>query len=102
MILPVPSLLLRAVLFALTLTVASVHAQSDSDDSSLSIYQGSEQYSYHGCYNETTNVEGSGGSRALPNGITEVREDEMTVPICLDICGKGDEEYHYAGLQWAR
>lgn len=95
------SRLFQAILFALTFSVAIVHAQDDGN-STLSIYEDSDQYTYHGCYNETTNIEGSGGSRALPSGITEVREDEMTVPMCLDICGQGDEEYRYAGLQWAR
>lgn len=69
----------------------------------LDIYdEDSDKYSYHGCYNETTAVEDSAGTRALDGGITETREDEMTVPMCLDICSKDGNDYRYAGLQWGR
>ncbi|KAI6785672.1 uncharacterized protein J7T54_006006 [Emericellopsis cladophorae] len=68
----------------------------------LSIYDDSNTYVYRGCYNETTDQEDSSGVRALDGGITEVREDEMTVELCLEICGDGGTEYRFAGLQWAR
>lgn len=92
---------LQALLLTL-LVSATVHAQDAPQNASLTVYDDSDQYAYHGCYNETTGIEGAGGARALEGGITEVRADEMTVPMCLDFCGKGDEEYRYAGLQWSR
>ncbi|KAG9249830.1 WSC domain-containing protein [Emericellopsis atlantica] len=82
---------------ATLLSVATcVHAKD------LSIYDDSKTYAYQGCYNETTNQEDSSGVRALDGGITDVREGEMTVELCLEICGDGDTEYRFAGLQWAR
>lgn len=84
------------VVFAL---VSSSRAQSND---TLSVFQPDDTYSYHGCYNETTEIPDSNGARALSGGIAEVREDEMTVPLCLEICSGEEQEYVYAGLQWAR
>jgi hypothetical protein len=95
---PCQNNIMRAVAFLFaTLSIAPcVHAAG------LSIYDDSKTYAYQGCYNETTNLEDSSGRRALDGGITDVREGEMTVELCLDICGNGDVEYRFAGLQWAR
>lgn len=62
----------------------------------------SDTYGYQGCYNETTNVDGAGGVRALSGGINEVREHDMTVQLCLGFCGNGDTKYKYAGLEYSR
>lgn len=60
-------------------------------------------YRYHGCYNETTDVEGtSGGTRALYNGKNEYRPGEMTVQRCLRFCGEGEVKYKFAGLEYAK
>ncbi|GAB0139576.1 hypothetical protein EsHS_00000225 [Epichloe bromicola] len=77
-------------------------AQTTTD--SVSIYTQSRTYSYHGCYNETTEIDGSDHSRALSGGANTVRKGEMTVPACLDFCAKGDDgtQYLYAGLEWSR
>lgn len=82
----------------ISIVLALVSASQAQSNDTLSVHQPEDTYSYHGCYNETT--EGS-GARALSGGITEVRENEMTVALCLDICTE-DDGYEYAGLQWAR
>ncbi|GAB0132220.1 hypothetical protein EsDP_00000662 [Epichloe bromicola] len=68
-------------------------AQTTTD--SVSIYTQSRTYSYHGCYNETTEIDGSDHSRALSGGANTVRKGEMTVPACLDFCAKGDDGTQY-------
>lgn len=79
-------------------------AQTTTDPISVSVYTQSRTYSYHGCYNETTEMDGSDHSRALSGGANTVRSGEMTVPVCLDFCAKGDhgKQYLYAGLEWSR
>lgn len=66
------------------------------------IYNESSMYAYHGCFNETTDIDGSDRSRALADGIVQVRQGEMTVPLCLAICANGRTRYRYAGLEWSR
>lgn len=92
-------LVASSLLYMLSVLVSPGHAQSNN---TVSVYQPDNTFSYQGCYNETTEIPNSSGTRALSGGITEVREDEMTVPLCLDICSEEDEEYVFAGLQWAR
>lgn len=81
---------------------AAVFAAAASAADKVSIYQGNEKYEYKGCYNETTQIPGSAGTRALDGGINEVKQGEMTVPMCLSFCGDGDTQYLYAGLEWSR
>ncbi|KAK4111834.1 WSC-domain-containing protein [Canariomyces notabilis] len=67
-------------------------------------------YTYHGCYNETTGLPGTSGSRALYGGTNAVRPGQMTVEGCWEICrtGAGDSnggtsgKFKYAGLEYAR
>ncbi|UNI21066.1 hypothetical protein JDV02_007088 [Purpureocillium takamizusanense] len=87
--------LLTAVLAMMSLFTVAAAGQ-------LAIYNGSQKYTYHGCYNETTEIPGSDHTRALGSGINEVRGGVMTVPLCLSFCSTGDTEYRYAGLEWAR
>lgn len=87
------------LLCMLSALISPGRAQSND---TVSVFKPEDTYSYHGCYNETTEIPNSDGSRALSGGITEVREDEMTVPLCLDLCSEGNQEYVYAGLQWSR
>lgn len=89
---------LLTLIFVVLTLVSSSYAQSND---TLSVYQPEDTYTYHGCYNETTEIPNSNGARALSGGITEVCEDEMTVSLCLELCSEEDE-YEYAGLQWAR
>lgn len=62
-----------------------------------SIYSGDAQWAYKGCFNETTNLNGSAGLRALNNGPTATLAT-MTVPVCLTSC-KG---YKYAGVEYTK
>ncbi|KFA66291.1 hypothetical protein S40285_01929 [Stachybotrys chlorohalonatus IBT 40285] len=86
-------LLLAALLVAVALA---------QDAGNVTIWDDSDRYEYYGCYNETTEIEGSAHQRALGGGTNEVRVGEMTVPSCLSFCSEGDTEYRYAGLQWSR
>jgi hypothetical protein len=73
-------------------------------NATVRVYQDSKTYGYMGCYNETTEIEGSGRTRALAGGANVVRKGEMTVPLCLDFCYTADNgsHYRYAGLEWSR
>lgn len=72
-----------------------VRAQSNP---AATIYQPSTGWDYHGCFNETTTVNGTGGLRAL-YGIEETLTT-MTVPICLAYCQSNS--YSFAGLEYTR
>ncbi|KAM4059693.1 WSC domain-containing protein [Hirsutella rhossiliensis] len=90
---PLPRLLL-----SLTLLVLAAAAQTQH----VRIYNESTKYTYHGCFNETTDIDGSDRSRALADGINQVKRGEMTVPLCLGFCANGRTQYRYAGLEWSR
>jgi hypothetical protein len=60
---------------------------------------GSNGYSYMGCYNETTDIEGTSGARALANGKMDTGND-TTVASCLQYCG--DSNYQFAGLEYSK
>ncbi|KND89522.1 WSC domain-containing protein 2 [Tolypocladium ophioglossoides CBS 100239] len=92
--------LLRLLLPLAALLLAFATAQQASDK--ITIYKDSQKYAYYGCYNETTGIDGSDHSRALSDGINEVKRGEMTVPMCLSFCSGGKTEYRYAGLEWSR
>ncbi|PHH86132.1 hypothetical protein CDD83_10683 [Cordyceps sp. RAO-2017] len=97
---PSPRLLLPlALLLLLLLSSALVDAQQPP---AVRIYNESRRYAYHGCYNETTEVEGSARARALADGFNDVRQGDMTVPLCLGLCGNAATPYRYAGLEWSR
>ncbi|PTD13501.1 hypothetical protein FCULG_00003719 [Fusarium culmorum] len=80
-------------------------ASQDSSNTTASnptIYQGSYDYKYHGCYNETTQIQDSAEDRALADGTHLVKAGKMTVPMCLDFCTSNGTQYKYAGLEWSR
>ena len=81
---------------------AAAFAAAASAVDNVNIYKGDKKYEYFGCYNETTEIPDSAGTRALDGGINEVKKGEMTVPMCLSFCGDGDTQYRYAGLEWSR
>ncbi|KAK0656663.1 WSC domain-containing protein [Cercophora newfieldiana] len=74
-----------------------------ADDSSIGIYNKStHRYVYHGCYNETMDLPGTIGTRALYGGTNQVLEGEMTVPTCQAFCRSNGTTYKFAGLEYAR
>jgi hypothetical protein len=78
-------------------------AQSTTPLTTPSLTSSNTKYVYQGCYNETTGLDGTGGTRALANGINEVKIGQMTVPMCLDFCSqKGGTVYQYAGVEYSR
>lgn len=91
-----------SLLWPLALYLLAVLVQAQDANGSLTIYDDSDKYKYYGCYNETTQIEGSSQNRALVGGINEVKEGEMTVPMCLNFCANGRTQYRYAGLEWSR
>ncbi|KAK3904842.1 putative fungistatic metabolite [Staphylotrichum tortipilum] len=70
----------------------------------------SSGYTYHGCYNETTNLPDTAGVRALGEGAVLVAPGNMTVETCWAFCksGAGDSKggtggrFKFAGLEYAR
>jgi len=82
--------------------VSYVSSQDSNKNSEPSIYRGSNEYTYYGCYNETTQVQDSAEERALADGSHLVKAGKMTVPMCLDFCTSNGTQYKYAGLEWSR
>ncbi|THW96498.1 WSC-domain-containing protein [Aureobasidium pullulans] len=82
-------------------STASASSASASATSAVaaSIAAGSNGYSYVGCWNETTGIEGTAGARALSGGKME-SVDTATVEACLEYCGASN--YQYAGLEYAQ
>ncbi|KAM0296308.1 hypothetical protein ACHAPM_010300 [Fusarium culmorum] len=90
---------------AILLSIVTLVASQDSSNTTASnptIYQGSYDYKYHGCYNETTQIQDSAEDRALADGTHLVKAGKMTVPMCLDFCTSNGTQYKYAGLEWSR
>ncbi|KAI1828473.1 WSC domain-containing protein [Xylaria intraflava] len=61
-------------------------------------------YTYAGCWNETTDLPGTTGLRAL-DGINKVLLGTMTVQKCLDFCAHSDGAHgahRLAGLEYSR
>ncbi|KAI6770436.1 hypothetical protein HG530_005065 [Fusarium avenaceum] len=88
-------------LLLLFIPVASQQT-TDSNGENPSIYRGSGQYRYHGCFNETTQTPDSAEERALTGGSHLVEAGKMTVPLCLEFCASNGTQYQYAGLEWSR
>ena len=63
------------------------------------ISPGTSTYTYQGCYNETTNINGTDGARALSNGASESVQN-MTVESCIAFCEV--RSYTFAGLEYTR
>ncbi|KAI6761080.1 hypothetical protein HG531_001633 [Fusarium graminearum] len=90
---------------AIILSIVSLVASQDYSNTTTSkstIYRGSDNYKYHGCYNETTQIQDSAKYRALADGTHLVKAGKMTVPMCLDFCTSNGTQYKYAGLEWSR
>lgn len=85
----------------LTLVAMFTLAQA-ANATELLIYNSSSTYHYIGCWNETTNIAGTSGARALPD-ISLEQPEIMTVEICLDFCAHNQSTaYKYAGLEYSR
>ncbi|RYP74513.1 hypothetical protein DL771_002987 [Monosporascus sp. 5C6A] len=78
-------------------------AQSVGTSSSIAIFNSSDTYRYHGCWNETTELVNTTRLRALDGGIQVQLPETMTVPLCLDYCAENTStRYQYAGLEYSR
>lgn len=109
----IPLLSLFAVASAQSSTAAS-----DASSAVATAAAGTNGYTYAGCWNETTGVEGTTGARALSGGKmvqlsqdtpsirhtilihTQESNDTATVTSCLEYCGASN--YQYAGLEYAQ
>jgi len=93
------SILLPLVFLHTTFTLA----QSEPSTSLAIWSNASSTYDYYGCYNETTGLNGTDGTRALSGGKMEALNN-MTVQNCLTFCSNGSAvgEYAYAGLEYGR
>ncbi|KLP06271.1 hypothetical protein CEK26_000828 [Fusarium fujikuroi] len=90
---------------ALLLTTVSFCKSQEilaSNGTAPDIYRESGRYRYHGCYNETMQIQDSAQERALTGGSHLVTAGKMTVPICLEFCASNGTQYKYAGLEWSR
>lgn len=77
-------------------------AQAANATAELLIYNSSSTYHYVGCWNETTEIAGTTGARALPD-ISLEQPRAMTVETCLDFCAHNQSTaYKYAGLEYSR
>ncbi|CAG8956098.1 hypothetical protein HYFRA_00011882 [Hymenoscyphus fraxineus] len=85
-------------LFAI-FSFAAAQTPSPTPSASANIYPGTAKWTYHGCYNETTGINGTAGLRALSGGTTDA-SDRMSVPVCLDLCEGGN--FAFAGLEYRR
>ncbi|KAI9903064.1 hypothetical protein N3K66_002416 [Trichothecium roseum] len=93
-------------------------ASAEASTTTISVYDASSTYTYHGCYSGTTTGRSSSdGSRRTERGAASTAGDpdsssgavtkvsltgEMTVPKCLDLCSRESEQYRYVRLQSAR
>ncbi|KAK0618114.1 WSC domain-containing protein [Bombardia bombarda] len=101
--------LLLSVLLLLLISAPAALAGDDprlATTSNLTIFADpSSSYAYHGCFNETTDLPGTTGRRALDGGINEVKPGNMTVQMCQAFCkagGSGGPAYKFAGLEYSR
>lgn len=93
------NILLTRLVVALSLFILSASAQQFEPSTNASIYAGNKKWEYHGCFNETVGVEGTGGARALA-GSEQTRSNSLTVEGCFDICNaKGAQ---FAGLEYTK
>jgi hypothetical protein len=86
-----------------SLLVLLLWAAAEDTTPTLSICNRTDAgYVYHGCYNETMDLPGTIGTRALYGGKNQVLEEKMTVPICQNFCRSNGTVYKFAGLEYAR
>lgn len=98
---------LQLQLVALLLGQVSAQAQTTaSPRPHPMINNGSAEYAYIGCYEETIALTNTSHLRALHGGMDQVGGGRMTVPNCLDFCSGGENgnrvPYEYAGLEYSR
>lgn len=97
------SLLAVALLYCCSIQNAiaqtTTSAATPASSSSATIYPGTAKWTYYGCYNETTGINGTAGLRALSGGTTDA-VDTMSVPVCLNLCEGGN--FAFAGLEYKR
>ncbi|RYP09160.1 hypothetical protein DL764_001431 [Monosporascus ibericus] len=94
--------LVWSILSFLTL-LPMAFAQSVGTSSGITIFNSSDTYRYHGCWNETTELINTTRLRALDGGIHVQLPETMTVPLCLDYCAENTStRYQYAGLEYSR
>ncbi|RYP58321.1 hypothetical protein DL770_010456 [Monosporascus sp. CRB-9-2] len=77
--------------------------QSVGTSPTITIFNNSDTYRYHGCWSETTELVNPTRLRALDGGILVQLPETMTVPLCLDYCAENTStRYQYAGLEYSR
>ncbi|EWG37597.1 hypothetical protein FVEG_14786 [Fusarium verticillioides 7600] len=91
-----------AAMLLTTVTFCKSQEMIVSNGTVPGIYKESGRYKYHGCYNETMQIQDSAQERALIGGSHLVMAGKMTVPICLEFCASNGTQYQYAGLEWSR
>jgi hypothetical protein len=91
-----------AAMLLTTVTFCKSQEMIASNGEVPGIYRESGRYKYHGCYNETMQIQDSAQERALIGGSHLVMAGKMTVPICLEFCASNGTQYQYAGLEWSR
>ncbi|KAK0733413.1 WSC domain-containing protein [Lasiosphaeria miniovina] len=88
---------------ATTTTTDPTTTATTTSTATASIYTSpSNGFSYIGCYNETTDLAGTAGNRALYGGTNEVLPGNMTVQTCQAFCRASGSVYKFAGLEYAR
>jgi len=96
-------LILTVVILADSTTSSAISQTTESQPTSTpSIAYGYDQdpnYTFQGCFNETTMLNVTGNKRALSGGQVRSTED-MTVPLCLFDCWTSG--YTYAGLEYSK
>ncbi|KPM35618.1 hypothetical protein AK830_g10950 [Neonectria ditissima] len=90
------------VLSVLALLATPIVAANATQASDAGIYVESSSYEYYGCYNETVDIAGSSGARALDDGTSFVQKGNMTVLKCLEFCTSNGTDYQFAGLEYSR
>ncbi|KAK7427691.1 hypothetical protein QQZ08_005797 [Neonectria magnoliae] len=90
------------VLSVLALLANPIFAVNAPRAPGAGIYIESNSYEYYGCYNETVDIAGSSGARALDEGNSFVQKGNMTVPKCLEYCTSNGTDYRFAGLEYSR
>ncbi|KAK0632340.1 WSC domain-containing protein [Immersiella caudata] len=92
----------RILTLLLSILLLPCLVAADETTPALSIYNKTDDgYVYYGCYNETMDLPGTIGTRALNGGTNQVLEEKMTVPICHKFC-RSNTVYKFAGLEYAR
>lgn len=87
----------RALL--LIASILALSAQAVAQASSASIASPPTDWTYFGCYNETTLRNSTGGARALGGGVQQVL-DTMTASMCISFCQTNS--FSMAGIEYTK